>query len=208
MSKPYRARHWLWAAVPFTAAFFSLALVASAAWIPLKAELAQWLIEQSWQEILRGHGQSSGKNGSLASRPWPWADTRPAAVLRVPALGVRQLVLEGNSGRNLAFGPVFVDGTSNGEDMVISGHRDTHFRFLASLQAGDLIEVSRPDLTQWFEVRELEVVDSRRRNLLIEPGLERVSLVTCYPFDSPLAGGPLRYVVTALPVRRPVPSSG
>ena len=87
----------------------------------LKAELAQRLIERSWQATLDGNAQS---------RPWPWADTRPVAVLSIPAHGIRQLVLKGNSGRNLAFGPVFLDGTSNGRDMVISGHRDTHFRFL------------------------------------------------------------------------------
>ena len=34
----------------------------------------------------------------------------------------------------------------------------------------------------------------------MEPSVSRLSLVTCYPFDAPVAGGPLRYVVTALPV--------
>jgi sortase A len=190
MRKP---RHWLYAAVPLTAAFFSLLLLAQALWIPLKAGLAQWLIERSWQEIL---------NGDTQSRPWPWADTRPVAVLSVPAHGIRQLVLEGNSGRNLAFGPVFHDGALNGRDMVISGHRDTHFRFLAAVQTGDLIRLTTLHSTQWFEVQEMDVVDSRREELVIEPGLARISLVTCFPFDSLRPGGPLRYVVTALPEKK------
>jgi sortase A len=46
----------------------------------------------------------------------------------------------------------------------------------------------------------MEVVDSRYQEIVIEPGLERISLVTCFPFDQLQAGGPLRYVVTALPV--------
>ena len=194
-----KSRHWLYAAVPLTAAFFSFLLVLQASWIPLKAELAQWLIEQSWQEIL---------NGDTQSRPWPWADTRPVAVLSIPAHGIRQLVLEGNSGRNLAFGPVFLDGTLNGRDMVISGHRDTHFSFLGALQTGDLIQVTTRHSSQWFEVQEMDVVDSRHQELLIEPGLDRISLVTCFPFDSLQAGGPLRYVVTALPVNPRQLSSG
>jgi len=78
-------RHWLYAAVPHTAAFFSVLLLVQALWIPLKAELAQLLIERSWQETL---------NGDLQSRPWPWADTRPAAILSIPRHGIRQLVLE------------------------------------------------------------------------------------------------------------------
>jgi sortase A len=190
MRKP---RRWLYAAVPLTAVFFSLLMLTQALWIPLKAELAQWLIERSWQEIL---------NGDTQSRPWPWADTRPVAVLSVPAHGIRQLVLEGNSGRNLAFGPVFHDGALNGRDMVISGHRDTHFRFLAAVQTGDLIRLTTLHSTQWFEVQEMDVVDSRREELVIEPGLARISLVTCFPFDSLRPGGPLRYVVTALPEKK------
>ena len=191
MKKP---RHWFYAAVSFTAAFFSLLLLVQALWIPAKAVLAQWLIERSWQEVLAGNTEA---------RPWPWADTRPMAVIQVPAHGIKQWVLEGNSGRNLAFGPVFTDGTANASDMVISGHRDTHFSFLASLLSGDLIEVSTRNSSQWFEVKELEVIDSRDRELLIEPGLDRISLVTCYPFDSLQPGGPLRYVVTALPAKQP-----
>jgi sortase A len=188
MRKP---RRWLYAAVPLTAAFFSLLMLTQALWIPLKADLAQWLIERSWQEIL---------NGNTQSRPWPWADTRPVAVLSLPAHGIRQLVLEGNSGRNLAFGPVFHDGALDGRDKVISGHRDTHFRFLAAVQTGDLIRLTTLHSTQWFEVHEMDVVDSRREELVIEPGLNRISLVTCFPFDSLRPGGPLRYVVTAVPV--------
>lgn len=189
-----KSRHWFYAAVSFTAAFFSFLLLVQAMWIPAKAVLAQWLIERSWQEVLAGDNEA---------RPWPWADTRPMAVIKVPAYGIKQWVLEGNSGRNLAFGPVFTDGTANGSDMVISGHRDTHFSFLASLLPGDLIEVSTRNSSQWFEVKEMEVIDSRDRELLIEPGLDRVSLVTCYPFDSLQPGGPLRYVVTALPAKQP-----
>ncbi len=184
-------RHWLYAAVPLTAAFFSLCLAVSASWIPLKARLAQALIERSWQSHL---------DGNPGEPPWPWADTWAAAELSVPDLDVRLIVLAGNSGRNLAFGPVYLDGTPQGRDWVISGHRDTHFRFLQSLRPGDRIRLRRPEGKFWFEVRDLEIVDSRRRELVVEPGVARLSLVTCYPFDSPLAGGPLRYVVTALPL--------
>jgi sortase A len=200
MSTP---RHWLYAAVASTAAFFSFLLLFGSLWVPVKAELAQWLIERSWQVSLEG---------DTPSPPWPWADTRPVAVLSLPAHGIRQVVLEGNSGRNLAFGPVFTGSTLGDEDWVISGHRDTHFSFLEKVQKGDLLQVSTTGTSRWFEVRAVDIVDSRFEELVIEPGMARVSLVTCYPFDSLVTGGPLRYVVTALPVEMPVsrrpPSSG
>jgi len=170
-----QTRHWLYAAVSFTAAFFSLLYLVSALWIPVKAELAQWLIERSWQQT---------REGNENARPWPWADTRAVGVLSVPGFGIRQFILEGNSGRNLAFGPVLLD----------------HFRFLQDLAAGDRLILQTKDRTQHYEVIAAEIVDSRTSELVIEPATNRISLVTCYPFDAPLAGGPLRWVVTALPV--------
>jgi sortase A len=200
-----QTRHWLYAAVPLTAAFFSLLFMAQALWIPAKAELAQWLIERSWRRTLEGNQDA---------QPWPWADTRPLAVLSVPGQSIRQIVLAGNSGRNLAFGPVLLDGSGQGQDLVISGHRDTHFRFLQDLGLGDRVTLQLRGSMQQYEVSEVEIVDSRRTELVIEPGTRRLSLVTCYPFNTPQAGGPLRYVVTARPagsaLRHPwhLPSSG
>ncbi len=186
-----RSPNRLYAAALLAAAFFSFALLLNAAWIPLKAELAQWLIERSWKQVV---------SGGEYTRPWPWADTRPAAVLEAPGHGIRLMVLEGNSGRNLAFGPVFADGTVDSDDMVISGHRDTHFRFLENLEPGDRLKLTRKEGVQLFEIVQTDIVDSRNSQMLMDPGMQRVSLVTCYPFDSTAAGGPLRYVVTALPI--------
>ena len=181
------------------AALACLAAGAQAAWIPVKAEVAQWLIERSWDEALAGRA---------APPPWPWADTRPAAALGAPAQGVRLVVLEGASERNLAFGPVFGNGTARGRDMVISGHRDTHFRFLEGLAVGDRFSIERAGGVLAYEVVHATVVDSRHNGMLVEPGIDRVRLVTCWPFDSPRAGGPLRYVVTALPAAEPEYSGG
>ncbi|MEE4219148.1 MAG: class GN sortase [Xanthomonadales bacterium] len=189
-----RSPHRLYAAALIAAAFYSFALLLNAAWIPLKAELAQWLIERSWQQVL---------DGGAYTRPWPWADTRPAAVLEVPGHGIRLMVLEGNSGRNLAFGPVFTDGTADSGDMVISGHRDTHFRFLENLERGERLKLTRKDSVILFEIVQIDIVDSRATQMLLDPGMDRVSLVTCYPFDDTVARGPMRYIVTALPVNEP-----
>jgi sortase A len=185
--------HWTLAAVPVTAALFSLMSLGQALWIPVKAELAQWLIERSWQQRLSGQAKT---------RPWPWADTQAVAVLTVPTHGVRQIILEGNSGRNLAFGPVMLDGSQNGSDLVISGHRDTHFRFLQDLKAGDKVSIQSGGHHETYQVSQIEIINGHGNDLVIEPGIRRLSLVTCYPFDSMSAGGPLRYVVTALPIQK------
>jgi len=182
------SRHWLLAAVCFTAAAFSF----DALWIPVKAELAQHLLERAWLRTLAGETDA---------KPWPWADTRAVAVLEVPRLGLREIVLEGSSGRNLAFGPTLVNtgGLEVSSDRVLSGHRDTHFNFLKELKNGDLLRLRTVSETRDYRVSWQEAVDSRRQQLVIDDSVERLTLLTCYPFETAISGGPLRWVVTALP---------
>ena len=177
-------------AVCLTAAAFLI----DALWIPLKAEAAQMLLAGSWHRTLAGHPDA---------RPWPWADTRAIAVLEVPRLQIREFVLEGSSGRNLAFGPTKLNsgGAGAASDLILSGHRDTHFSFLEHLRGGDLLRLTTPGEVRDYRVHWMEAVDSRQQQLVIDPDTDRLTLLTCFPFDAPTAGGPLRWVVTALPVR-------
>lgn len=124
------------------------------------------------------------------------------AVLEAPRLGIRQFVLEGASGRNLAFGPAALTEISS-PDLILSGHRDTHFKWIRQLKDGDLLRLATRDDTRVFRTRFSEVIDSRTLEMSLDPRWARLSLVTCYPFDSPSVGGPLRYVVTA--IRNPLP---
>jgi len=181
-------RHWILAAVSLTAAIFLF----DALWIPVKAELAQHLLERAWLRTLAGDPDA---------KPWPWADTRAVAILEVPRLGLREIVLEGSSGRNLAFGPTLVNTRQldRSADRILSGHRDTHFSFLKELQTGDLLRLRTTSGTRNYRVSWQEAVDSRQQQLVIDESIERLTLLTCYPFDATTSGGPLRWVVTAVP---------
>lgn len=164
----------------------------SAGTIHAKAWLAQVLLERAWAATLAGEARVA---------PWPWADTAPMARLRAPGLGVDQIVLAGASGRSLAFGPGHLDGTAppgGPGHAVISGHRDTHFRFLRDLAPGDVLEVQDAD-GAWrrYLVAETQVIDARSARLAAGDGRARLTLVTCYPFDAVVPGGTLRYLVTA-----------
>jgi sortase A len=69
------------------------------------------------------------------------------ARLVVPSEDVEMIVLAGASGRTLAFGPGHLKGTplpGQAGNAVISGHRDTHFAFLARLHLADEVDVERP----------------------------------------------------------------
>ena len=168
-----------------------LGAMASALWVPAKAELAQVLLQRAWRV-----SQESG----AAQRPWMWADHTTVAQLQVPSHGVDQIVLAGDSGAVLAFAP--------GENMqarqadgahIISGHRDTHFRFLEYVRPGTEILLKTLEGERRFQVTHTQVANARTTKL--DPhGLQGgLVLVTCYPFDALQAGGDERYLVFAKP---------
>jgi sortase A len=166
--------------------------VGEGTWIYLKAHLAQSLLQRAWARTV--------DDGSRVA-PWPWADTWPVARLRIPAHGVDLIVLAGVSGRTLAFGPghatISVRPGAPGTS-IVTGHRDTHFRFLSRMRVGDDIEVETAgQLSIHFTVRETTVVDARTAAIRSAADTTSLVLLTCYPFDAVVPGGPLRYAVVA-----------
>ena len=159
--------------------------------MPAKAALAQHLLESAWTARLADGG---------AHRPWPWADTHPVARLRAPRLNVSQIVLAGDAGRPLAFGPGWAEASAapgTAGTTIVSGHRDSHFGWLRDLHAGDIVELESARggaAVTRYRVVATQVVDSRTHRLATSG--DALVLVTCYPFDALAPGGSLRYVVT------------
>jgi sortase A len=186
-----RRRRWRWIAALLGA--LALWQIGAGLWIPAKAWLAQRLIARAWAESMA--------TGAPAA-PWPWADTTPVARLSVPRLGIDQIVLAHATGRTLAFGPGHLDGTpAPGTPglAIVSGHRDTSFRFLGDLEIGDAVRIQRADGV-WLDYRVggSTILDERQAGLpQIINGPPRLALTTCYPFDAIEPGGPLRFVVWA-----------
>lgn len=162
------------------------------AYIPAKAWVAQELMQRAWRRAETGEDQAV---------PWPWADTWPVARLSARGGDIDLIILEGGSGRTLAFAPghlsvsVLPGETGNS---VIAGHRDTHFQFLQYLKKGESIMLETTQgRKHLYRVTGIDVVDSRRGSLVLDTEAPMLSLVTCYPFAAPEVGGPMRYVVTA-----------
>lgn len=188
-------RLWNWGRAAAIAALVAgIICVSEAAWIHLKASLAQALIGAAWRRELAG---------SRRTQPWPWADTRPLARLTIREGGQAQefMVLEGSSGRNLAFGPAHDPASvmpGEAGNSVIEGHRDTHFAALRAIKPGDTLDVDTANRHHTsFIVTNVRIVDSRRARIELRADQPRLTLVTCYPLDAVVPGGPLRLVVTA-----------
>lgn len=168
-----------------------LTLIGQGAWIHAKAALAQVLLDRAFAQTI-----ATGKD----VKPWSWADTWPVARIDVPRIGASTIVLHGSSGQALAFGPGHVEQTPDAGEpgiAVYSAHRDTHFRFLKDVVAGDVVQITRRD-GRAFRYR----VTGHSIVRFDAPGIDpfetgrSLILSTCWPLDS-VVQGPLRYLVHA-----------
>jgi len=93
-----------------------------------------------------------------------------------------------------------LEGSGN---IILTGYRDTHFRFLEKLQVGGIILLqARTGMWHRFAVRDRQIVDSRTATVSTQEDKRQLILVTCYPFHAIVPGGPLRYMVIAKIVER------
>ena len=163
----------------------------SGSYIYAKAQLAQYLLNNAWSKTLQGDSKV---------KPWEWADTHPVAKITFNNGQKDYIVLAGGTGRTMAFAPGHVSATplpGNGGNSVIVGHRDTHFTVLKDLKFGDEIRMQTANKQINYKVTNTFIVDQSQSEVMQDFGLEQLTLITCYPFDTIHTGGPLRYVVQA-----------
>ena len=166
----------------------------SGSYIYVKAQLAQYLLNNAWSKTLQGETEV---------KPWDWADTYPIAKITFTNKQKDYIILAGGSGRTMAFGPGHVSASplpGNGGNSVIVGHRDTHFTVLKDLKFGDEIIVQTPNRMMNYKVANIFIVNQSQSEVMQDYGLEQLTLITCYPFDTIQPGGLLRYVVQAEPI--------
>jgi sortase A len=138
----------------------------------------------------------------LPVMPTHWS--RPATGslvgrLEIPRLRLSAIVLEGSDSRTLDLGVGRIMETAEpGEsgNVVLSGHRDTFFRPLRGIRAGDRIAMVTRGGSYQYVVDWTKIVDpSDTATLKPTPG-QSLTLVTCYPFRY-VGPAPQRFIVRA-----------
>ena len=139
-------------------------------------------------------------------RRYEQAPAEPAdalGLLHIPDAAVSVMLLEGTDELTLNRAVGHIEGTAlpgRGGNVGIAGHRDSFFRGLRHLEAGDDLSLTTLGGVAHYEVTELQIVEPTAVEVLAPTELETLTLVTCYPFYY-VGDAPQRFIVRAQQVR-------
>jgi len=127
------------------------------------------------------------------------ADGDSIGVIEIPRIGIAVVVVQGDSADILRRGVGHLADTAlpgNIGNVVLAGHRDTFFRPLRDLRAGDAITLKTHQGDFDYVVESTFVVTPADVWVLDATGGRTLTLITCYPF-SYIGPAPDRFVVRA-----------
>ena len=178
-------------------ASWALGLVGLATWASVQAGAAM-ATRDDLRRFSQVHSVTSGTSEPSSS------GTAPIAILRIPRLDMEVPVLSGTDDATLARAAGHIDGTAlPGEDgnIGLAAHRDTHFRPLKHIVAGDVIELQTRGATDIYRVERTWIVDPDDVSVIAPTSSRAITLVTCYPFNF-VGSAPRRFIVRAVPAAR------
>jgi sortase A len=136
---------------------------------------------------------------SPALKPVPVANGGVIGELEVPRIGLKAIVLQGDSENELRRAIGHLPETAMPGDtgnVALAGHRDGLFRPLRKVLPGDSIILRTPDHEFEYQVEWTAVVPPTAVRVLQPTSEPARTLVTCYPFYY-VGSAPERFVVRA-----------
>lgn len=123
-------------------------------------------------------------------------------VVSIPKLDLEMPLYLGATDENMAKGAAVLSGTSipiggANTNAVIAGHRGwggaAYFRYITELSIGDEVVITNLWERLRYRVVGTKIIEPHEiENILIQPGRDMVTLLTCHPYAS---GGKQRYLV-------------
>jgi sortase A len=152
-----------------------------------------------------GEGVPAVETVPVAAAAWRAASKQGDGIarLRIPAIGVEEVVVNGTDAASLKRGPGRYLGSAmpgEGHLVYIAGHRTTYgapFSRIDSLRKGDRVFLETPYATFEYAVTGHRIVPATRMSVLRSKGFEQLALQACHPrfFASH------RWITYAKPVR-------
>lgn len=133
------------------------------------------------------------------------ARTAPLGRIEIPRVGVSAVILDGVEEQTLRLGVGHLPGSaypgaSRGR-IVLAAHRDTFFRNLRSVRAGDTVRLLAPGFTAVYLIERTEIVKPWQTEVVRADDDDVLTLLTCFPFNY-VGEAPDRFVVHARRLKR------
>jgi sortase A len=119
--------------------------------------------------------------------------------LTIPALKRKITILQGTEEKELKKGVGhFLQSVlpGEGDNCVLSGHRDTVFREIGNLKIGDQLIVETVAGVFTYEVKGKRIVHADDKTVIVPTPNAVLTMTTCYPFYA-IGNAPDRYIVSA-----------
>jgi sortase A len=187
-----RRRHPIWRGLETLLLIVGLSTLGYYLYVSLETKLYQEVENRELNAILNAPLQESVK------RPRPLVGSIIGRI-EIPRLGVSVIIRAGSDARTLRLAVGHIPGTAlPGEagNIGLAGHRDTFFRRLRDIRAGDEIRIVTIGGRYTFRVDGTRVVHPRDTWVLKPTPETSLTLVTCYPF-SYIGSAPDRFIVRA-----------
>jgi sortase A len=134
-----------------------------------------------------------------AIEPVPVADGGVIGEIEVPRLGLKAIVVQGDSEELLRRAVGHLPETALPDEqgnVALAGHRDGLFRPLRNVRPGDTIILRTPEREFQYEVQWTAVVPPTAVRVLQATSEPALTLVTCFPFYY-VGAAPERFIVRA-----------
>jgi sortase A len=150
----------------------------------------------------------SADRGNLHMKKSESAQTQSVTVLRagdligkieIPKIGLSAIIREGTDAGTLLLAVGHLQGSAlpgAAGNIVLSGHRDSFFRVLRTIQVGEQISITLPGRRYSYRVVSTTIVNPEDTYVLDPTPAPTLTLVTCYPFYF-VGNAPHRFIVRA-----------
>ena len=162
---------------------------------------ATWVAAAHFQREQNGvlAAAGSGSRAGGVTRQDAADASAPIGRLDIPRLDVAVVVMRGDDEATLSKAVGHLADTPlpwNGGNTALAGHRDTFFRPLQHVRAGDDIYLDTARGRFHYRVRRTVIVDPEDLWVLDPSANPTLTLITCYPFRY-VGAAPKRFIVQA-----------
>ncbi|WP_257391500.1 class D sortase [Cytobacillus gottheilii] len=158
-------------------------------------------LEEAYQNITKNTGKEPSYEADQISPKIPsFQIGESIGILQLPSIDGELPIIEGTDEDELEKGVGHFSSTvlpGQGDQILLSGHRDTVFRRLGDVQIGDLVHVVMPYGKYTYKMNKSYIVDADDTTVIRSTAPEELlTISTCYPFSF-IGDAPDRYILEA-----------